>query len=167
MYLMFRLEPEGLQLKAAGHKTGDNFSSPGLQNVLGTLVSQHMSHLTLERGCSSASLFYHGCSIEPTRLPQPHIISHIWSQVQVFCKFFGRHSTPSSPPSSPGATDNQKVSSVKTCVQGKLPSPRACKLEVEALLLLFSPSLLETELVRVRIGCRCNLGRDFDSENQK
>ena len=56
MYLMFRLEPQGLQLKAAGHKTGDNFSSPGLQNRLGTLVSQHMSHLTLERGCTSASL---------------------------------------------------------------------------------------------------------------
>ena len=57
MYLMFWLEPQGLQLKAAaGHKTGDNFSSPGLQNLLGTLVSQLMSHLTLERGCISASL---------------------------------------------------------------------------------------------------------------
>ena len=58
MYLMFWLEPQGLKLKAASHRTGENSSSsPGLQNLLGTLVSQHMSHLTLGRGCTSASLF--------------------------------------------------------------------------------------------------------------
>ena len=76
-----------------------------------------MSHLTLERGCTSALSLVSWLQYRTySATAPPHIISHIWSQVQVFCKFFGRHSTPFSPPSSPGwATDNQKVSSVKTC----------------------------------------------------